>query len=176
MYCRVSCLSAAAALVHPQCESFRASTECKSSLFWKHQPTHTIQPTNNPLIFLEITFCTAGCLNNKSVIRMNTYIFCLFDQMINHSCKLNPDFLCPPFSSTTPSPNVRIINGYVTVEPLLTHQEQRRRMEIYATEQHPSAPSSTSPHPSSAQPPLVHSTLTLSCLLAWLLSHILFTC
>ncbi|XP_071343782.1 metalloprotease TIKI2 [Trachinotus anak] len=75
---------------------------------------------------------------------------------------------------TTPPPNVRIINGYVTVEPPLTHQEQHR-LEIYATEQHPGPPSSTSPRPSSAQPASVHSTLTLSCLLAWMLSHMLFT-
>lgn len=86
------------------------------------------------------------------------------------------NFLCPTFSRTTPPPNIRIINGYVTVEPPLTHQEQHRRMETYATEHHPSAPSSTLPNPSSAQPALVHSTLTLSCLLTWLLSHILFTC
>ncbi|GLD70558.1 metalloprotease TIKI2-like protein [Lates japonicus] len=65
---------------------------------------------------------------------------------------------------TTPPPNVRIINGYVTVEPPLTHQEQRRLIEIYATERHPGPPSSTSrPSPSSAQPASVHSTLTLSC-------------
>uniref|UniRef100_A0A8D0A9Z9 Metalloprotease TIKI n=1 Tax=Sander lucioperca TaxID=283035 RepID=A0A8D0A9Z9_SANLU len=77
--------------------------------------------------------------------------------------------------STTPPPNVRIINGYVTVEPPLTHQEQHRRKEISATEQHPSPASSTPPNPSSAQPASVHSTLTLACILAWLLSHMLFT-
>ncbi|XP_056235204.1 metalloprotease TIKI2 [Seriola aureovittata] len=76
---------------------------------------------------------------------------------------------------TTPPPNVRIINGYVTVEPPLTHQEQRRLIEIQATEQHPGPPSPTSPTPSSAQPASVHSTLTLSCLLAWMLSHMLLT-
>ncbi|CAB1426535.1 unnamed protein product [Pleuronectes platessa] len=53
---------------------------------------------------------------------------------------------------TTPPPNVRIVNGYVTVDPPLTHQEQRRLVEIYATEQQPSPPSSTSPSPTSAQP------------------------
>lgn len=89
---------------------------------------------------------------------------------------LNSEFLCSTFSSTTPPPNVRIVNGYVTVQPPLTHQEQHRRMEMYTTEQQPSTPSSTPPDPSSAQPALVHSTLTLSCLLAWLLSHILFIC
>ncbi|XP_029988698.1 metalloprotease TIKI2 [Sphaeramia orbicularis] len=77
--------------------------------------------------------------------------------------------------STTPSPNIRIINSYVTVEPPLTHQEQRRRLEIYATERHPSPASSTPSSPSSAPPPLLHCTLTLSCILAWLLSHTLFT-
>ncbi|XP_060934728.1 metalloprotease TIKI2 isoform X2 [Limanda limanda] len=76
---------------------------------------------------------------------------------------------------TTPPPNVRIVNGYVTVDPPLTHQEQRRLVEIYATEQQPSPPSSTSPSPTSAQPASVHGTLTLSCLLAWMLSHMLFT-
>ncbi|XP_041791500.1 metalloprotease TIKI2 isoform X1 [Chelmon rostratus] len=77
--------------------------------------------------------------------------------------------------STTPPPSVRIINGYVTVEPPLTHQEQRRQMKIYTTERRPSPASSTPPNPSSAQPALVHSTLTLSCILTWLLSHMLFT-
>ncbi|XP_030583668.1 metalloprotease TIKI2 [Archocentrus centrarchus] len=74
---------------------------------------------------------------------------------------------------TTPPPNMRIINGYVTVEPPLTYQKHRRRMEIYEIDRHPSSPSSTSPSPSSAQ--LAHSTLALSCVLAWLLSHMLFT-
>ncbi|XP_060889143.1 metalloprotease TIKI2 [Labrus mixtus] len=77
--------------------------------------------------------------------------------------------------STTPPPTVRIINGYVTVEPPLTHQEQRRQVEIFTTERHPSPASSTPPNPSSAQPASVHSTVTLSCILAWLLSHMLFT-
>ncbi|KAM7388313.1 hypothetical protein PAMP_024499 [Pampus punctatissimus] len=77
---------------------------------------------------------------------------------------------------TTPSPNVRIINGYVTVAPPLTSQEQHRRMDVYATEQHPGPTSSTPPNHSSAQPASVYSTLTLSCILVWLLSHMLFTC
>ncbi|XP_071382232.1 metalloprotease TIKI2 isoform X1 [Centroberyx affinis] len=76
---------------------------------------------------------------------------------------------------TTPPPNMRIINGYVTVEPPLTRQEQRRRTELYPAVQHNSPASSTQPSPSSAQPGLIHSTLTLSCVLAWLLSHMLFT-
>ncbi|XP_053178435.1 metalloprotease TIKI2 [Scomber japonicus] len=76
---------------------------------------------------------------------------------------------------TTAPPNVRIINGYVTVSPPLTGQEQHRRMDIYTTEKHPSPTSSTPHNPSSAQPSSVHSTLTLSCILAWLLSHMLFT-
>ncbi|XP_067453226.1 metalloprotease TIKI2 [Thunnus thynnus] len=76
---------------------------------------------------------------------------------------------------TTPPPNVRIINGYVTVSPPLTSQKQHRRMDIHATEKPPSPTSSTPSNPSSAQPALVHSTLTLSCILAWLLSHMLFT-
>ncbi|KAM9763110.1 metalloprotease TIKI2 isoform 2-T2 [Menidia menidia] len=74
---------------------------------------------------------------------------------------------------STPPPNLRIINGYVTVESPLTHQEQSRPMEIYATEQHLfRSPSSTPPSPSSAQ--LLHnSVLTLSCMLIWPLSHML---
>ncbi|XP_026161358.1 metalloprotease TIKI2 [Mastacembelus armatus] len=76
--------------------------------------------------------------------------------------------------SATPPPNMRIINGYVTVETPLTHQEQRRWMKSYATQGHPS-PSSILPSPSSAQPGFGHSTLTLSCLLAGLLSHFLYT-
>ena len=83
--------------------------------------------------------------------------------------------MCPLHCSTTPPPNVRIINGYVTVEPPLTHQEQHRQMEVDTTGQHLSPASSTPPNPSSAQPTVVHSSLTLSCMLAWLLSHMLFT-
>ncbi|XP_072245732.1 metalloprotease TIKI2 isoform X1 [Leuresthes tenuis] len=75
---------------------------------------------------------------------------------------------------STPPPHLRILNGYVTVEPPLTHQEQHRRMEIYATEQHPfPSPSSSKPSPSSAQ--LLHSSFTLSYMLVWLLSHLLLT-
>ncbi|XP_034532074.1 metalloprotease TIKI2 isoform X1 [Notolabrus celidotus] len=77
--------------------------------------------------------------------------------------------------STTPSPNVRIINGYVTVEPPLPHQEQRRQMEIHVTEHQPSQASFTPSNQSSAQPSSAHNTLILSCIVAWLLSHMLFT-
>ncbi|KAG8003643.1 Metalloprotease TIKI2, partial [Nibea albiflora] len=58
--------------------------------------------------------------------------------------------------STTAPPNVRIINGYVTVEPPLTHQEQRRQMDNYATERHPSSAESTLPNLSSAPPALTN--------------------
>ncbi|KAM9849202.1 metalloprotease TIKI2 isoform 2-T2 [Aulostomus maculatus] len=74
--------------------------------------------------------------------------------------------------STVPPPNVRIINGYVTIEPPLTPQEQHKRTENSATEQQLSPSSFTPANPSSAS---VHSTLTLLCVLAWLLSHMLFT-
>uniref|UniRef100_A0A1A8CDV5 Metalloprotease TIKI n=1 Tax=Nothobranchius kadleci TaxID=1051664 RepID=A0A1A8CDV5_NOTKA len=74
---------------------------------------------------------------------------------------------------TTPPPNVRIINGYVTVESSFTHQEQQRRVESHSTEIHPGSPSSTLSSLSSA--PLVPSSLTLSCISAWLLSHLLLT-
>ncbi|KAF7663082.1 hypothetical protein LDENG_00218720 [Lucifuga dentata] len=76
---------------------------------------------------------------------------------------------------TTPPPTIRIINSYVTVEPPLTHQAHRRRMEVYAAQQPSSPVSSTHSNPTSAQPALVHSTLSLSCILVWLLSHMLFT-
>uniref|UniRef100_A0A1A8U689 Metalloprotease TIKI n=1 Tax=Nothobranchius furzeri TaxID=105023 RepID=A0A1A8U689_NOTFU len=74
---------------------------------------------------------------------------------------------------TTPPPNVRIINGYVTVESSFTHQEQQRRVESHSTERHPGSPSSTLSSLSST--PLVPSSLTLSCISAWLLSHMLLT-
>lgn len=80
--------------------------------------------------------------------------------------------------STTPPPSVRIVNGYVTVEPPLTHQEQHRRTESSVTGEHPdpaSPSSSPPPNPRSAQSASVHSALTPSCLLAWLLSHMLLT-
>lgn len=74
---------------------------------------------------------------------------------------------------TTPPPNLRIINGYVTVDPPLTHQEQLRGMEVYPTEQHHGSPFSTPSSPSSAQ--LLHNSLAPSCMLAWLLSYLLLT-
>ncbi|KAK1896317.1 Metalloprotease TIKI2, partial [Dissostichus eleginoides] len=79
--------------------------------------------------------------------------------------------------STTPPPSVRIVNGYVTMEPPLTHQEQHRRTESSVTEEHPApaSPSSPAPIPRSAQSASVHSALTPSCILAWLLSHMLLT-
>lgn len=86
-----------------------------------------------------------------------------------------PIFMCPLYHSTTPPPNVRVINGYVTVEPPLIHQEQRRWMEIYTAEEH-STPTSFAPSDaSSALPALVHSTLTLSFIFAWMLSQMLLT-
>ncbi|XP_068447478.1 metalloprotease TIKI2 isoform X2 [Clinocottus analis] len=77
--------------------------------------------------------------------------------------------------STTPPPSVRIINGYVTVEPPMTHQEQHRRTDVSAVERHPSPASSTPPDPGSARSASVHLTLTLSCTVAWLLTHMLLT-
>lgn len=38
-----------------------------------------------------------------------------------------PLSVCFSVSSTTPLANIRITNGYVTVQPPLTQQEQRRR-------------------------------------------------
>ncbi|KAM6962540.1 metalloprotease TIKI2 [Aplochiton taeniatus] len=75
---------------------------------------------------------------------------------------------------TTRQPNVRIINGYVTVEPPRTHQEQRRRTESPSPQAgHPST-ASVLPHSASAQTSTTH-TLTLAGLLTWLLAHMLFT-
>ncbi|XP_034035695.1 metalloprotease TIKI2 isoform X2 [Thalassophryne amazonica] len=68
----------------------------------------------------------------------------------------------------TPPPSVRIINGYVTVEPSLTHQEQHRWIVMGPPSPSPITLSSSS----SAQPTLVHSKCL--CVLAWLLSHVLF--
>lgn len=77
--------------------------------------------------------------------------------------------------STTPPPDVRIINGYVTVEPPLTHQEQRRWSEVHSTQeqQQPSPPSSHLPGANSARQIAVNVALALSCISAWLLSHTL---
>ncbi|KAL1022933.1 hypothetical protein UPYG_G00034390 [Umbra pygmaea] len=75
---------------------------------------------------------------------------------------------------TTPHPNVRITNGYVTVEPPLTHQEQKRRTYLYPPLEPPSqASSSAPPTPSSAQP-TIFITDALMCLLALLMSHLRF--
>ncbi|CAL8307893.1 unnamed protein product [Lota lota] len=79
--------------------------------------------------------------------------------------------------SSTPPPNVRIINGYVTVEPPLTGQEQHRRAELHLTVQKPSTapPYTHQSRHSSARSGLECSTLVVPSLLAWLLSHMLFT-
>lgn len=78
--------------------------------------------------------------------------------------------------STTPPPGVRIINGYVTVEPPLKHQGHHRRSEVHSTEQQqqqPSSPSSQLPGANSARPLAVRVALALSCISAWLLTHML---
>ncbi|XP_068599736.1 metalloprotease TIKI2 [Brachionichthys hirsutus] len=77
--------------------------------------------------------------------------------------------------STTPSPSVRILNGYVTAEPPMTHREQHMRREVQTTKSHPSLSSPPPTQPSSARPAFTHSALIRSCVLAWLLSHVLFT-
>uniref|UniRef100_W5LB76 Metalloprotease TIKI n=1 Tax=Astyanax mexicanus TaxID=7994 RepID=W5LB76_ASTMX len=68
--------------------------------------------------------------------------------------------------SSTPLPNVRITNGYVTVEPPLTQQEHRKRTFLTDSEE-TLLPASASPRPSSLFPAL------LTCLLSHLL--LLFT-
>ncbi|KAL4634750.1 metalloprotease TIKI2-like [Arapaima gigas] len=74
-------------------------------------------------------------------------------------------------ASTTPIPNIRITNGYVTVEPPLTHQQQLQRTLLKALR--PSArPAVPQTLPSSALPTTGHA---LPCLLACLLLHIFLT-
>uniref|UniRef100_A0A3P9J9B7 Metalloprotease TIKI n=1 Tax=Oryzias latipes TaxID=8090 RepID=A0A3P9J9B7_ORYLA len=73
--------------------------------------------------------------------------------------------------STTPHPDVRIINGYVTVEPSLTLQKQHRQMTIFATERQTASSTSTSPHPNSAQP--VCGSFAPFCIFLWFFSHML---
>ncbi|XP_061636525.1 metalloprotease TIKI2 [Phyllopteryx taeniolatus] len=71
---------------------------------------------------------------------------------------------------TASPPNVRIINGYVTVESPLTHPED------HAMDKHLSPDSFTPPGPTSAQPPSsAHGALSLTCTLAWLLLYVLLT-
>ncbi|KAK6309059.1 metalloprotease TIKI2 isoform X2 [Coregonus clupeaformis] len=77
--------------------------------------------------------------------------------------------------TTPPQPNVRITNGYVTVEPPLTHQEQRRRTDLYPPMEPPSkASSSALPTPSSAKPN-TGTTHALTYLLTLLITYLLFT-
>ncbi|XP_057697160.1 metalloprotease TIKI2 [Corythoichthys intestinalis] len=67
---------------------------------------------------------------------------------------------------TAPPPNVRIINGYVTVEPPLIHPEDD------STDEYPSPVSLTPPSQTSAQPPSsACSVSVLTCALAWLLMY-----
>ncbi|XP_077464357.1 metalloprotease TIKI2 [Stigmatopora argus] len=69
---------------------------------------------------------------------------------------------------TVPSPNVRIINNYVTVEPPLTYPED------HATDKHPSATPFTPAGPTSAQPSSsTCGVLSLTCALTWLLMYAL---
>lgn len=77
--------------------------------------------------------------------------------------------------STSPPPNVRIINGYITVEPPLTRQEQQRHLDVPDTERHSAAAQPTAESSSSGQA-LLHCPRTLLCLLAWILSHVLLIC
>lgn len=79
------------------------------------------------------------------------------------------------YKSTSPPPNVRIINGYVTVEPPLTHLEQHRRMEMHPTQRHPTPASPALPEASSGHAALGHSALVLGMLLSWILSDLLFS-
>ncbi|XP_023855135.1 metalloprotease TIKI2-like [Salvelinus sp. IW2-2015] len=78
-------------------------------------------------------------------------------------------------STPPPQPNVRITKGYVTVEPALTHQEQRRRADLYPSMEAPSKASpSALPTPSSAQSN-TGTTHALTYLLTLLITYLLFT-
>ncbi|KAM8888140.1 metalloprotease TIKI2 isoform 1-T1 [Synchiropus picturatus] len=73
---------------------------------------------------------------------------------------------------TVEPPNVRIINGYVTVQPPLTHQEQHRRTEVHATKPSSTPASFSTSSSNSAVPVSCHTLVLIS---AWLLSHLLLT-
>ncbi|XP_036409552.1 metalloprotease TIKI2 isoform X2 [Megalops cyprinoides] len=74
-------------------------------------------------------------------------------------------------ASTTPLPNIRITNGYITVEPPLTHQEQLRRPALRHREQLPSSSTLLLPL-NSALPSTGHTFISL---IACLISHMLLT-
>lgn len=76
--------------------------------------------------------------------------------------------------STTPPPNIRITNGYVTVEPPFTHQKQQRRTSPHVRAQTSSHTPSRHGHNNSAVVPCVPHT-ALTCLLAGLISYLLFS-
>ncbi|KAG7488146.1 hypothetical protein MATL_G00030410 [Megalops atlanticus] len=74
-------------------------------------------------------------------------------------------------ASTTPLPNIRITNGYITVQPPLTHQEQLRRPALRHREQLPSSSTLLLPL-NSALPSTGHTFISL---IACLISHMLLT-
>ncbi|CAL1593776.1 unnamed protein product [Knipowitschia caucasica] len=79
--------------------------------------------------------------------------------------------------STTPPPNVRVINGYLTVEPPLTQQEQQQgQQQLLDAEAQSEAPQRTWDTAHSGQQALVPCPLSLSCLLTWILSYQLLSC
>lgn len=89
---------------------------------------------------------------------------------------------CPSVcNSTSPPPNLRIINGYVTVDPPLTHleqqqqQQQHRRLEVQPTQRlstPASAAAAAQPRASSAHAAPVRGALLLGMLLVWVSSDI----
>ena len=94
-----------------------------------------------------------------------------------HQLVLHTEFVSSlsVYKSTSPPPNVRIINGYVTVDPPLTRLEQHRRLEIHPTQRHLTPASAAQPGASSAPTPLVHTAFLLGMLLAWMSSDLLFS-
>lgn len=86
---------------------------------------------------------------------------------------------CPSVcNSTSPPPNLRIINGYVTVEPPLTHleQQQHRRLEVQPTQRlstPAAAAAAAQPRASSAHAAPARSALLLGMLVVWVSSDVL---
>ncbi|KAJ8418983.1 hypothetical protein AAFF_G00004820 [Aldrovandia affinis] len=73
-------------------------------------------------------------------------------------------------ASTTPFPNIRITNGYITVEPPITHTDQLRRPALQSREQ-PISLATPLALSDSALPSTGH---TLASLIICLISHMLF--
>ncbi|XP_072295117.1 metalloprotease TIKI2 [Eucyclogobius newberryi] len=78
--------------------------------------------------------------------------------------------------STSPPPNMRIINSYITAKTPLMQQESHMLLDSHDTETQSELPQRTGDSPHSGQPAFVHCPASVSCLLAWILSHVLLLC